>query len=305
MGTEMAVVGIVPSDLLEITGLLNRRFRGSHEWVDYTPCTFQAYLDDMEPSVFVLKDDGLKGVATFFKGPWGNKIDWLAVEPGPKSKEWADALVFAIEKSQDVDRLYTLIEEGDPSIPEWTQRGYCEDGGWRHMIAELSEERPVPPVKCDVILRTMKESDLPKMISLTNVSFGFDRLSMDCIEEWKREDPGFGLDWIFLAEAGGRLVSMLVSKEDAEYRRDFGLRRGYLGPAATLPEFRNKGLAAALTVMAMNSLTKRGLTSVSLYTNILNTASVSLLKKLGFEGVRTYFQFSKTLKTRRVSSPHP
>jgi ribosomal protein S18 acetylase RimI-like enzyme len=61
------------------------------------------------------------------------------------------------------------------------------------------------------------------------------------------------------------------------------LNRGYLGPAATLPEFRNKHLASALTVRAMNFLFEKGMNSVILGTSEQNVSSIALLRGLGFQ----------------------
>jgi GNAT superfamily N-acetyltransferase len=292
----MVVSEMADSDLAEVVGLLNSCYRGSHEFAEYTPENFRSYLQETCSRVFVLRYGGTKGVATLFKSGWGNKIDLFAVEQGARSKEFGDALVSAIEAAAKVERLYTIIEEGDPSIGEWRERGYTDDGGWSQMIAELKEELPIPPIRGQATLRAMRPSDLESMVMLTNASFGFPRLSANCLEEWKREDPEFGIDWIFVAESGGRLVSMLVSKPDGEYNRNFGARRGYLGPAATLPEYRNKGLAAALTIMALNWLKRKGMTSVNLYTSIGNAPSLGLIKKLGFRENRTFLQLAKTFK---------
>ena len=292
----MVIAEMADSDLREVVGLLNSFYRGSHEFAEYTPQNFRSYLQEVCARVFVLKAGGTKGVATLFKSGWGNKIDLFAVEPGPRSKEFGDALVSAIEAVAGVDRLYTIIEEGDPSIGEWRERGYLDDGGWCQMVADLAEELPIPPIRCQATLRAMKLSDLESMVSLTNASFGFPRLSANCLDEWKKEDPEFDIDWIFVAESDGKLVSMLVSKPDGEYNRNFGARRGYLGPAATLPDYRNKGLAAALTIMAMNSLKKRGMNSVNLYTSTKNTPSLGLLKKLGFRVNRTFLQLTRTFR---------
>jgi ribosomal protein S18 acetylase RimI-like enzyme len=77
-------------------------------------------------------------------------------------------------------------------------------------------------------------------------------------------------------------VSAVVAKPDTDYNRYLRLKRGYLGPAATLPEFRNKHLASALTVQAMNLLLEKGMNSVRLGTSEQNLSSISLLRSLGF-----------------------
>ncbi len=297
MCPDVAVDKMAPGDVPQVVGLLNERYRGSHEFIEYDANNFASYVQADEAQVFILKGGGVKGVATLVRSGWGSKIDLFAVESGPLSGRYRNILLGAVEKAASVDQLYTLLEEGDPSIGEWKASGYAEDGGWTQMVASLHGELPLPPVKCPAKLRTMKPSDLERIVHLANSSFGFERLSMDCFDAWKEEDPAFGTDWVFVAECGGVPVSILVSKTDTEYSRYFRAKRGYLGPAATLPQYRNKGFATALTVMAMNSLWKRGINDVNLYTSIRNAASIRLLNKLGFRKSCTYLQLSKTFKS--------
>jgi ribosomal protein S18 acetylase RimI-like enzyme len=73
-----------------------------------------------------------------------------------------------------------------------------------------------------------------------------------------------------------------VAKPDTDAMKYLHLNRGYLGPATTLPEFRNKHLASALTARAMNFLYKKGMDSVILGTSEQNVSSIALLRSLGF-----------------------
>jgi ribosomal protein S18 acetylase RimI-like enzyme len=74
-----------------------------------------------------------------------------------------------------------------------------------------------------------------------------------------------------------------VAKPDTVSTKYLHLNRGYLGPAATLPEFRNKHLASALTACAMNFLFQKGMDSVRLGTSEQNVSSIALLRSLGFQ----------------------
>jgi ribosomal protein S18 acetylase RimI-like enzyme len=56
-----------------------------------------------------------------------------------------------------------------------------------------------------------------------------------------------------------------------------------LGPAATLPEFRGKHLASALTARSMNLLFQKGMDSARLGTSEKNVSSIALLHSLGFK----------------------
>lgn len=78
-------------------------------------------------------------------------------------------------------------------------------------------------------------------------------------------------------------MSAVVARPDTDYNKYLHLRRGYLGPAATLSEFRNKHLASALTAQAMNFLFEKGMNSVRLGTSEQNVSSITLLRNLGFQ----------------------
>jgi ribosomal protein S18 acetylase RimI-like enzyme len=86
-----------------------------------------------------------------------------------------------------------------------------------------------------------------------------------------------------VAEVEERIVSIVVAKPDTDSIRYLHLNRGYLGPAATLPEFRNKHLASALTARAMNLLFKNGMDSAILGTSEQNVFSIAMLRSLGFQ----------------------
>ena len=86
-----------------------------------------------------------------------------------------------------------------------------------------------------------------------------------------------------MAESEGRILSVVVAWPAVKFNQFFGAKRGYLGPAATVPEYRSKSLASALTVRAMNFLCEKGMNTVVLHTSEQNVPSVTLLKKIGFE----------------------
>ena len=116
-----------------------------------------------------------------------------------------------------------------------------------------------------------------------NIGFGWQRLKPGDLETWKSEDPPFTEDWVQVAETGERIVSAVVARPDTDYTKHLHLKRGHLGPGATLPEFRNKHLASALMARAMNFLFEKGMDSVRLGTSEQNVYSIALLRGLGFQ----------------------
>jgi ribosomal protein S18 acetylase RimI-like enzyme len=126
-------------------------------------------------------------------------------------------------------------------------------------------------------------SEEEKLVAVVNAGFGWKRLEQGVLETWKSEDPPFAEDWVQVAEVGDRFASAVVAKPDTDYITYSHVQRAYLGPAATLPEFRNKHLASALTAKAMNFLFEKGMNSVRLGTSEQNVSSIALLRSLGFQ----------------------
>ena len=151
------------------------------------------------------------------------------------------------------------------------------------MIAKLRGRIPVPEVEKGVTLRSLRPEEERKLVEAVNVGFGWQRLELGDLQKWKTEDPPFNEDWVQVAEAAGRIVSVVVAKPDSNSNKYLHRNMGYLGPAATLAEFRNKHLASALTACAMNLLFERGMDSVRLGTSEKNASSIALLRTLGFQ----------------------
>ena len=167
------------------------------------------------------------------------------------------------------------------------------------MTAKLDGVKPIPRVGENVKLRTLRKDKEKEFVEAVNAGFGEKRLEMGDLETWKSVDAPFTEDWVQVAEVDGRIVSVVVAKPDTDSVKYLHIKRGYLGPAATLPEFRNMHLASALTVQAMNYLFEKGMDSVRLGTSETNVSSNALLRKLGFhiEDVR------KTLRKKLNNAP--
>jgi ribosomal protein S18 acetylase RimI-like enzyme len=151
------------------------------------------------------------------------------------------------------------------------------------MIARLDGFRPIPRVGENVILRRLRKDEEKEFVEAVNAGFGHKRLEMGDLETWKAVDPPFAEDWVQVAEIDGRIVSVVVAKPDTDSVKYLNLKRGYLGPAATLSEFRNMHLASALTARALNYLFEKGMDSVRLGTSETNVSSNALLRNLGFQ----------------------
>jgi ribosomal protein S18 acetylase RimI-like enzyme len=231
----------------------------------------------------VAEDDGLVvGVIGTHVDDRGEDIHWLAARKGPQRKVVRDMLVSEAERNAKGESIMTMTDEGNPEIKQWEIRGYVLEPGFQRMTAELRGPTRVPEVDGEIVLRTLRPDEEAKFVETVNAGFGWERLKVGDLQTWKNEDPPFDEGWVQVAEAARRIVSVVVAKPDTNYNKYMHRRMGYLGPATTLPEFRNKHLASALTARAMNLLYEKGMDTVRLGTNEKNVSSIALLTSLGF-----------------------
>jgi ribosomal protein S18 acetylase RimI-like enzyme len=272
-----------------VAELMNEEYEGSPEFMPFDEERILSEIRRRDIVVQVAEDDEhVVGVIGTHVDDRGEDIHWLAAREGPQRKVVRDMLVSEAERNAKGESIMTMTDEGNPEIKEWEIRGYVLEPGFQRMTAELRGPTRVPEVDEGITLRTLRPDEEAELVETVNAGFGWERLELGDFERWKTEDPPFDEDWVQVAEAGGRIVSVVVAKPDTNYNKYLHCRMGYLGPAATLPEFRNKHLASALTARAMNLLYERGMDTVRLGTSEKNVSSIALLKSLGFhvENVR-------------------
>lgn len=281
------------NDMPKIVAQLNKDRGGSYEYCPLTNETFRSWLQQGRLRILVAERDGrFLGSAGYNDGYWGEEISWLVTLDDEDKKTAETVLLEQAEKCVRKDMLFVALDEGSPGIKEWSKRGFRLEGGLYHMVARLCNERTQPNIPKGVVVRSLKRDEETAFVEAVNVGFQSERVKMGDIQKWKEESPPFDEDWISVAEIDARIVSVVVAKPDTWYNESFEGTRGYLGPATTLLECRGKNLASALTVRAMNFLLTEGMDSVALYTSEQNTASFSLLKKIGFE-VRHHWRFMR------------
>ncbi len=271
-------------DLPCLVRLLNDVYRESYEFTPYTEDGLRSWIQEGTLKILIAEENGeVSGSVAYSDGRWGEEIELLAVCESLNRKIIESDLVREAEKYVKGQAVFTAVDAGSQKIKEWVKRGYKPDGGLYHMVARLEGLEPLPKVPEGTTIRTLKPNEEKKFIEVVNAGFGWERLKLGAIKRWKSEFPSFSEEWIHLAEFDNRIVSVIVARPDVKYNKFFGGKRGYLGPVATLSEYRGKGLASALTRRAMNFLFERGMNSVALYTSEQNMPSVALLRKLGFK----------------------
>lgn len=265
--------------------LLNDEYKNSLDFIPFDEKRIQSNIRRRDLTFLVAQEkDKAEGIIATHPEENGEvSIHWLATDLGRERKTIANILVKEIENNAPSDVVSTALDQKDVRINEWIDRGYTISPGWLQMLAKLDSLRSIPKITEEAKLRSLRPEEEDDLIAVMNTGFGWQRLKHGAIESWKSEDPPFTEDWVQIAEIEGKIVSAVVAKPDTDYNNYFHQKRGHLGPAATLPEFRKKHLASALTTQAMNLLFEQGMNSARLGTSELNVASRTLLQSLGFQ----------------------
>jgi ribosomal protein S18 acetylase RimI-like enzyme len=266
-----------------VAELMNEEHRGSSEFIPFDVMRILSDIQRRKIRVLVAEEDEqVVGVIGTHADDRGEDIHWLAACEGQEGRIIRDALVKEAERNAVGESIMTMIDESSPEIKEWQRRGYVLEPGFQRMTAKLHGPTPVPDVDRGIRLRTLGPDEEAELVEAVNAGFGWERLELGDLEKWKTEDPPFNEEWVQVADADGRIVSVVVAKPDTNFNKYMHCRMGYLGPAATLPEFRNKHLASALTAQAMNLLFEKGMNTARLGTSETNVSSNALLRSLGF-----------------------
>jgi ribosomal protein S18 acetylase RimI-like enzyme len=286
-------------DLPALVKLLNDTNEGSYEYIPLTENDVRIRIQEGKFRTLIAEENGdAVGSVAYNDGFWGEEIRWLAVRERRDRKILENELVSQAEKSVHGETVFTSVDEGNPRISDWIERGYEPSGGLYQMIAKLHDIQRLPTVPEGVTIRSSRLTEEEKVVETVNSVFGWERLKQGFIKKGEVESPPFDEEWVHLATLQDRILSVVVSWPAIKYNRFFGAKRGYLGPAATVPKYRSKKLASALTVRAMNFLFEKGMDTVVLHTSELNIPSVTLLRNVGF-GVAHHVKFLRKSMLRK------
>jgi len=268
-----------------IVRLLNQEYSNSYEFIPFDEERVLSQIRRRRLKILVAEENGkvLGLIATHSHENSEEDVSWLAASKEHNQIAIENMLVNELEKNVKADTISTSIDEENPRITNWINRGYTLQPGFQRMSAKLNSLKPIPQVAEGTNLRSLRPDEEKELVGAMNTGFGWQRLEPGDLETWKSEDPPFSEDWVQVAEVDETIVSAVVAKPDTDCVKYLHLKRGYLGPAATLPEFRNKHLGSALTARAMNFLFEKGMDSVRLGTSEQNVSSIALLHSLGFQ----------------------
>ena len=284
--------------------LLNKEYKDSYEFIPFDEKRVLSQIRRRDLKILVAEENGTVAgiIGTHADERTEEHIQWLAAQQKPNHKIIEDTLLSEIEKTAKGDTMVAMVDAGSPKINDWINRGYELEPGYQRMSAKLDGFRQIPEVAQGIKLRSLRPDEEEKLIALVNTGFGWERIEPGDLKTWKTEDPPFNEDWVQVAEVNERIISAVVAKPDTDSINYLHLKRGYLGPAATLPDFRNKHLASALTARAMNFLFEKGMNSVRLGTSEQNISSIALLRSLGFQVDIVRKILRKKLKNKSGSS---
>lgn len=268
-----------------VVELLNDEYRDSREFIAFSEERVLSQIRRRHLKILIEEEDGrVQGlIATHSHENSEEDVTWLTARKGANQKIIENMLIDQLEKRADIKTVGFMVDEKSLRIQDWINRGYTLEPGFQRMSAKLDGNAAVPRIDEGIELRSLANNEEQKFVETVNAGFGWKRVEIGDLETWKSEDPPFAEDWIQVAEANKRIVSVVVAKPDTESIKYLHVNRGYLGPAATLPEFRNKHLGTALTARAMNFLFEKGMDTVRLGTSETNVSSNALLKRLGFQ----------------------
>lgn len=267
-----------------IVRLLNDGHEDAREFIPFNEERVLSQIRKRRLKLLVVEESGevVGCIGTHSHENSEEHITWLATTIGESQEVIENLLVDELERNVKAQAIVIMVDEGSPRIANWIRRGYELHPGFQRMRARLDGLRPIPKVADDTELRSLRTDEEDLFIETVNKGFGWKRVERGDIDKWKLEDPPFTEEWVQVAEVEGKIVSVVVAKPDTEAIKYLHLGRGYLGPAATLPEFRNRHFASALTARAMNFLFSNGMDSVMLGTSEENASSIALLRNLGF-----------------------
>jgi ribosomal protein S18 acetylase RimI-like enzyme len=227
--------------------------------------------------------------------PWGPNV-WVeaagqAVEDPELIRDLYAAA--AMRWVEDARTCHYVLAPNDPALVEkWFQLGF----GQQHAHAV----REVPPVAFDrphgVTVRRAGPADIDAVVALDLVlpehQAGAPVFSRGPVptpadvrpdDEEELADPAFGF---FLADVDGQTVGLVVGAPASVSSAHSGLARpdgaAVLGFAATLPEFRGRGVGVALTEAIYEWARKSGYATIVVDWRVTNLLSSRFFPRRGF-----------------------
>ena len=285
------------SILPKVVSLANEAEASAYEFVPFGEDGLREELKGATSALLVTDDrDQIAGLAYLSK-QWYGETFTLYLRPASRRWEVGDLLLSALEPRAQTDQLGTEVEPSDHErIAFFSERGYRSESSLYQMSADLDRRRSLHGLPAGCTIGSLKAGEEEALIQLANTAYAGERLRPGILARWQERDPSFSADWVQVVRCNGQLVGAVVARSDHEYNEYYHASRGYLGPAATLPGYRGRGLSQALTARAMNFLRERGMRSVCLYTWGGNQPALKLTTNVGFRQTHEWKIFGRRVR---------
>ena len=286
-------------DLPELVTLWNDARQGGYEFIPYTEAKLRGTLKSAHSTLVAVGGDGSLLGFGLLKREWYGEELRLCAQPGPQGEEIEERLLKALEEEAQTGKLVTLVSAEDQSrLGFFAVQGYKPESNLYQMAVELAQLSLSLQVPSGYSLRSLRPGEEEPFIRVVNEAYEGERLRPGVLARWSSEAPPFSAEWVQVAEYKGELVAAVVARPDWEFNRYYHVKRGYLGPAATLPAHKGKGLAKVLTARALWFLKERGMESACLYTWSRNAPALKVARSLGFCIIHEWKILSKRVQTR-------
>jgi mycothiol synthase len=190
------------------------------------------------------------------------------------------------------------VVQGDDAI----LRQVVEEDGWRpvhrsyQMRIELGDDLPEPDWPAGISVRVLEPGDERRLHEANELAFAEDwDFRPQTFEQWRndafgRDNADHSLSW--LAEDADELAGYSLNAWHASEDPEFG----WVGSLGVLPEYRRRGLGAALLQQSFLEFRRRGATRVGLGVDSENvTGAVRLYERVGMHVHRLNVTYEKAL----------
>ncbi len=279
----------------QIADLLNEHARAAFGETEIGEAEVRHWFTLSEIWVQVAERDGrLVGYADSV--PRG-KEGRTEVDVRTRDRDAAVALLQGAVKAANT-RSARVVVQGDDAI----LRDVVEEEGWRpvrrsyQMRIELGDDVPEPDWPDGISVRVLDSADERRLHEANELAFAADwDFRPQPFEQWRndafgRDNADHSLSW--LAEDGDELAGYSLnawhSSEDPEF--------GWVASLGVLPEYRRRGLGAALLQQSFREFRRRGATRVGLGVDSENvTGAVRLYERVGMHVHRLNVTYEKAL----------
>ncbi len=290
----MTVVRPAREEDVEATAaMLNEHSRGLFGADDLTPADLLLYWTspDVELGQDVLLAESANGQLGGYAdlGAHGDSV-WIDIRG--TDPETLPALLEAIEqraRAKEPDKkLWGYSAAEDASLNElFEQTGYRVVRHSYRMRIDLDGEQPEPVWPDGISVRPMRDGEERRVYEASMAAFAdtwmFHPDPYDSWFHWMVEEPSFERSLWFIAEQGGEVAGVILSRVP---ENEPGL--GWVRVLGVLPDYRRRGVGQALLRHAFAEFARRGLTAVGLGVDAENpTGAVRVYERAGMHVERT------------------